>query len=168
MTAEVHDYNDMLHTVKQMAIAHRDFYVRLSAALYAPDHSIHELPQVTSDIGDLIKTIYAHYLVHIPGIMTRIAKLQQTCPDFAEAMVAASNALKAKTGAGLGIQTFLFMPIQRMAGYGALSERLLKLTEKENKDWADRDRAHGYLQECMQACDKICGAYGKVLLIECM
>eukprot|EP00656_Telonema_subtile_P053509 TRINITY_DN7779_c0_g1_i2.p1 TRINITY_DN7779_c0_g1~~TRINITY_DN7779_c0_g1_i2.p1 ORF type:complete len:209 (-),score=48.75 TRINITY_DN7779_c0_g1_i2:106-732(-) len=97
--------------------------------------------------------------------MTQLSgRLSRTVPRFAQAI---ANVAKPPECDGLGIGSFLFQPIQRMAGYLQLSEKLSQLSDLPGEECESHRfaQAHEKLLLASQRCDEEVSTFNKVDLV---
>jgi hypothetical protein len=115
----------------------RELHERLFAALMAAKEQ--HLDSVNNiQIGKVFKEfsgffkMYKEYLASYEGSIVRLAKLVTSNRKFVQFL---ENARADPRSLGMGIDSFLMEPVQRIPRYRMLLEELLKYTAQENEDY---------------------------------
>jgi len=105
-------------------------------------------------VGDLFdtffsgytKTIYARYMCNCDTAINTVLSLTDDNPEFKE------FDLETKKAVGLGLQSYLIMPVQRLPRYILLLNELVKHTEESHPDW---ELLHNALKRSKELTDEI-------------
>jgi len=110
--------------------------------------------KTTTDIGaafnmrvTLLKTVYEPYLANWTKLQEAVKKLQ-TKSKYANFMKK-----QREISGGLGISSYLIMPIQRVPRYVLLINELVKHTDPEHPEYASLQKALRSIQKIAKVCD---------------
>uniref|UniRef100_A0A7S2TI50 DH domain-containing protein n=1 Tax=Lotharella oceanica TaxID=641309 RepID=A0A7S2TI50_9EUKA len=108
----------------------------------------------TTDIGQafnkrvsLLKTVYEPYLANWTHLQEAVKRLKEKS-KYAKFFKKVQDA-----NGGMGISSYLIMPIQRVPRYVLLIKELVKHTDKEHPEYTSLQRALKSIQKIAKVCD---------------
>eukprot|EP00658_Telonema_sp_P-2_P042595 TRINITY_DN3060_c0_g1_i3.p1 TRINITY_DN3060_c0_g1~~TRINITY_DN3060_c0_g1_i3.p1 ORF type:complete len:339 (-),score=87.59 TRINITY_DN3060_c0_g1_i3:319-1335(-) len=154
-------FGKMSKAIVRIYEVHSGLMEDLHAKAYLKTGQEASMAPIVTQICDAIRTVYGHYLVHLHKVVTRIGVLQQTNKQFDKAMKMAIRSNRRK-GKGLGVHSFMFQPVQRMAGYRLLCDRLAKVTTDDHILHPERLEFKNQMRQATEYTDALCQKFTKV------